>query len=1065
MKGLHLIHASAGSGKTHRLTRDAVKAIAEGVPADRLMATTFTVRAAAQMRARIRHGLFQAGEPQAAQAVLEGMVGTVNSVSQQLLTEHAVEAGLPPRLQVLEPDEAEHLFHVAVTHVVEAWAPDLEAVAARLGYDGGGSGQARRPDWRDDVHRIMTLARANLMDAAKLHHSAEASWQGLTQVLEPPTSQDLNAALQQALPAAITALQGIIAPKKATFQVLDQLHSIQRALDRAEDPPWSDWVRLSKLKPAKEGQALVAPLIDLGSRVLSHPQLHADLRTLVEGVLACAGEALAAYQSCKRRQGLVDFTDQESLMLSLLREHANVRIAMSSHLDLLLVDEFQDTSPVQLALFMTLNTAVGKSIWVGDPKQAIYGFRGADHELMDQVAAHADSGDILGYSWRSRAGLVDFCNAVFSRAFHERSPREICLDLPEDKETQGGWLEAWHLNASNRQQEVQALAQGVQELLARHPDRRLGDVAILCFQNRHCREVARALEAIGLPASVGQGCLIDTEECRLALAALRYWQDPMDRLALVELVNFLPHQSEHEDWLDQLLHDDTQALITWRQDPLIRALDDAQQSLQTLLTPAEVLCHVMEALGLVTLVQGWPHPQRRLSNLDALRARAQAYESHCMTYRQPATLTGLIQTLHRDESEQPALATDDALQVLTYHGAKGLEWPTVILTGLDREIRETPFCLGMHAAAKLDPMDPLAHRQIHYWPWPFAGQKRVDPVEQRLKGHPDSERIARQAHDEARRLLYVGMTRARDGMILAVRRQVTGRGSKLRTAWLDTLHDANGDRILDLDLEPGEQVLSFSDTALPIQVRVMDEASDASACKPTPVIHYQSAACTGEGVGYPPARQGFSQLESLPEDSVFAHDLALTVKARLGEPITTPVQGADFIHLGNAVHGYLAVALQGSCSNGDLTDLARSLIARWDVTGALAPSSLTDIGERLREYLQAHFPEATGRTEWPVSLRLPNLTRVQGWVDVLLECPEGYIVLDHKTVQSRDVLDDARQHAAQLSGYAQAVATATDKPMIGTWLHYPLQGLIIAVRPHPDPDLMGLGCGPEVGLR
>ncbi|MFX6035901.1 UvrD-helicase domain-containing protein, partial [Acinetobacter baumannii] len=84
----------------------------------------------------------------------------------------------------------------------------------------------------------------------------------------------------------------------------------------------------------------------------------------------------------KRTLGAVDFSDQEVLLLSVLRDTEEVRAALAGELDLVMVDEFQDTSPLQLALFVELAKLAKRSVWVGDPKQAIYGFRGTDARLI-----------------------------------------------------------------------------------------------------------------------------------------------------------------------------------------------------------------------------------------------------------------------------------------------------------------------------------------------------------------------------------------------------------------------------------------------------------------------------------------------------------------------------------------------------------------------------------------------------------------------------------------------------------------------------------------------------------
>ncbi len=174
------------------------------------------------------------------------------------------------------------------------------------------------------------------------------------------------------------------------------------------------------------------------ARHLGHPRLRDELHQLIRLMFDIASRGLEAYQSLKRERGLLDFVDQEVHALELLCR-PDVREVLKEQLDLVLVDEFQDTSPLQLAIFLKLAELAGQSVWVGDPKQAIFGFRGTDPALMDAaieslaspsrdpdlVAAAVDAVagrspvETLSTSFRSRPHLVERSPTPSSRA---RSP-------------------------------------------------------------------------------------------------------------------------------------------------------------------------------------------------------------------------------------------------------------------------------------------------------------------------------------------------------------------------------------------------------------------------------------------------------------------------------------------------------------------------------------------------------------------------------------------------------------------------------------------------------------------
>src|SRR5690606_15624683 len=216
---------------------------------------------------------------------------------------------------------------------------------------------------------------------------------------------------------------------------------------------------------------------------------------------------LDAYAQRKRELGVIDFVDQEHLFLGLLEKPAVVE-ALSEELDLLLVDEFQDTSPIQLELFVRLSRIARESVWVGDVKQAIYGFRGSDAELMKAVLAElpamGGTKEVLGQSRRSRPGLVRLVNGAFGDASAPGLSRQEVELAPVRKElVPDAALANWVLNGRNVTERAAALAEGVKALVAsgyRVVDpssgnprpAHFGDIAVLCKTNAGVQTVAEA---------------------------------------------------------------------------------------------------------------------------------------------------------------------------------------------------------------------------------------------------------------------------------------------------------------------------------------------------------------------------------------------------------------------------------------------------------------------------------------------------------------------------------------------------------------------------------------------
>ena len=144
--------------------------------------------------------------------------------------------------------------------------------------------------------------------------------------------------------------------------------------------------------------------------------LHADVRALLAGLAERVLALEDAYDTYKTERGLLDYTDLEVLFLRILEDESLVA-SLREEIQLAVVDEFQDTNPIQLALFLRLREIAERSIWVGDPKQAIYGFRGADAGLVDAAWRAVEDAEVgeLPSNYRSRAGPVRIVGELFAR--------------------------------------------------------------------------------------------------------------------------------------------------------------------------------------------------------------------------------------------------------------------------------------------------------------------------------------------------------------------------------------------------------------------------------------------------------------------------------------------------------------------------------------------------------------------------------------------------------------------------------------------------------------------------
>ncbi len=1093
---LTLVGASAGSGKTHRLTDVVVDAVAPGredtIGPESLAAVTYTRRAAAELSARIRRTLVAAGAHESAQRLPLAYLGTVHAVCLRLVQEFALDAGLSPQLDVLPGQEAHWLPEALEGGLDPDFRAGLQTLADRLQLRW--DAVRRRTDFLTPVQDVMTLARSNRIPSSALPAMAERSAARLLAILgKPERSGDaLDEELLAALEKADRALGRIDDGVKKTEAARETIRSALRDARRGH-LLWGEWVRLQHLSPAKNLMAKVDPIVEVATRVDRHPRFQSDVRALTLGIYEAARRGLDAYDAWKGKRRVVDFVDMIDRALTLV-DRPEVQEELKGRLRLLVVDEFQDTSPVQLALFVRLHQIAGRSTWVGDRKQCIFEFAGADPSLMEAVTKWAaDSGGQtpqLDSNWRSRPELVEACSTLFAAAFarHGYRPDEVVVKAERTTPKRLAALPPvglWRLEATNHAQCAAALAEGVRRLLeapsdtpvvdrATHATRdlRAGDVAVLVATNKEAATLADELARRGVRATVARAGLLSTPEGTLVQAALSALLDPRATLshAVLEALSGFGGQGA-EAWLEARI--DSEAVRRAARDrgeepgatplPELAARLDALRKRDELLSPSEALDGVLAGLEVARLCVRWPDPEQRLANLDALRAMAATYEESCQHQREAATIAGLLRFLEESAQERlvrdEEIASDDqhvgagerAVSIVTYHRAKGLEWPVVILASLDQGEKRDAFEVCPETdRASFDAADPLGERWIRYWPWPF-GQQRKTRLAEAAAASPEGVEVAQREDRERVRLLYVGFTRARDHLILAAR--ATSKG--LAVQRLDALHDRAGLPLLELPGEPdasGRPVVKVRGPKGEIlKVRARHWSLGPGGSEPERLHGTDSHVWFAPPGGPPVERPTFwvspsNAAADWPELAVLKVGEASSIGQRL--PLGD-AKGTSWDVVGDTVHAFLAADIDGVDAQERL-DLARRLLAASNLEALLAPETLVRAGDQLRAWVGSRWPGATWHREAPVTATVssPNgARRVQGTIDLLLETAEGVIVIDHKSFPGgpSQWAAKAEEFAPQLAAYAETLRLA-GRHVLGSYVHFTVGAGVVQLR-------------------
>lgn len=1038
------ISAGAGSGKTHRLTEILYKELNSGeVRPSGVIATTFTKKAATELRERVRGYLLKQGNFKLASAMGQARVGTVNSICGQLISRFAFEAGISTDQQVLEEVQAGVILGKAIDAVLDgAGMRELQNTARCLGLE---------EEWKGALQSLVDQVRANDIPICELGEFARRNADDLLSHFPKPATQDLDQDLLNAIHMALPTIEAaaLSGGKKNTNSYLALVKTFADSL-KSGTTSWSDWAKLSKESPEAGLRTTIEPIAGLAGRLAEHKRLHADLRSYLEQIFNLAAKALESYRAIKQEMGALDFADQEHLLLSLL-EHESVADVLSDELDLLMVDEFQDTSPIQLALFLKLAHFAKKVYWVGDIKQAIYGFRGSDTELMLAILkALPNMGgtkEVLPCSWRSRPELVRAVNAAFSNAFSNSLPKEeVELKPTRTDALSEPALANWILGGKNVGHEASALAAGIRRLVdskrtiydkdtnAIRPVR-YGDIAILARYNDRVTELAFALSKQRVPVATAQPGLLSTPEATLAIACLRRLNDAGDTISTAEIVS-LADGLEPEVWVAErltYLKKDADADLWQEQSidghpahPVLEIIARLRATLPVL-APREAMETVIAACRLSERVVRWsPDPDRariRLANLEALIELSAQYEDLCRTGQHAASISGLILWLgeiteqEKDMLAEPAI---NAVKVLTNHAAKGLEWPVVVLVDLAATIRDRLWSISAQSQSTFDVNNPLADRFIRYWPWPFGKQQKV-AIADEIALTPMATAFRESAIEESKRLLYVSTTRARDLLVLArSSRKPTGEWIDcIKAPWL--LAELGCESIT---LPPGEQVCADRWIIDPVEEPETILAANEGA------LHWFRRADSE------PARQPLIFNPSLATE----RPATVLEKCKIGNRIAV-ASGSDMSVLGTAIHDSLTLSFADRTVLLTEAEVER-ILAGYGVADFLSAQAVLHQVRAFHAWLEERWPGARPNAEIAVQSLLESGQVLNGRIDLLLDTTAGWILIDHKSSQlAPDHWDQlATEYGAQIEAYGKALERASQKKVLENWIFLPVAG-------------------------
>jgi ATP-dependent helicase/nuclease subunit A len=793
------ITAGAGTGKTHVLVERYV-ALLERCAIPEIVAITFTEAAAAEMRQRVRREVLTRPELQAHRAsVDDAIIGTIHSLCLRILREHPVEAAIDPAVAVLGEDEAELLRLEACAAAVDAAAEAADERTAILGALGVFQTTQLLPS--------MVAARSDVSAAFAVLPDDPAE---IAATLQQRVDEECERALGPLRRSTVEALDdlrpSVINPSDKLATVLEQARAALGEPQEANTAEW--WARLRAARDAidlrggsgkawsisvAEARAVLRSVRDEIDEACKQAQpwneFDDECVRALPGLRALFEDACGRYESLKHESHGLDFLDLEVAAVSLLEAYPGVTAAYRRAWRHLMVDEAQDVSGIQARLIRALAGEAGvteerpRLFLVGDEKQSIYRFRGAQvRQFRELRRAITDAGGRvlpLSASFRTHAVLVEQSNALFEYAFAEG---EVTMERMSGRP--GDPPEAPHLavipveregtGQQKRLAEADLVADEIAALLASgrpvwdkraraYRPARPGDVAILMRRYRNVHLFEQALEAHGVPFATPSGTGFFTRPEVLDLTNLLRWLvEPEDQIALFGVLRSPLF----------VLRDDTILQLRARRRPMQYALREPPADL-----PAderarcEFASRVLDALraraltaSAADLVEaaliatGYEASWAPISGGEQALANIRKFVRLCRdlsSYTTAEVVTYLER--RRDElvtREGPAvLDRPDAVQIMTVHGAKGLEFPVVFVpeahAGPMVGYEAVRWRAGEGIAFTLDRRE--------------GDERRPQPAIYALL----TAREQRDEEEEHLRLLYVAVTRAGDYVYLS----------------------------------------------------------------------------------------------------------------------------------------------------------------------------------------------------------------------------------------------------------------------------------------------------------
>ena len=1072
------VEASAGTGKTTSLVERMVNLVVTGrTTLDRIAAITFTEAAAAELRDRVRQRLEEAAvdeaRPESEQELCrqgvsdldQATIRTLHSFAAQLLHERPLEAGLPPGFDTSDEIVAGIKFDEAWNEWLDSVLDDNSVTAPHI-----------------SLALTLNVTLAQLKALAREFHDSYADLPGVVFTSAAPTIGAAGRETEEKWPEAERLCQlSKNGPGDPLYDRVQSRAVAVRALANTSPGDLRYYRQLRRLLPLSydrgrqsnwatdpdTGQnactALKALLADLQETVTE--ELEDAKRHALCHILTSLSRFMLEYADRRKEEGRAEFQDLLVWARDMLRDNLEVRDYFRRRFTHLLIDESQDTDPIQAEIAMFLAEAApeglprgerprswhdvlpepGKLFVVGDPKQSIYRFRRADVEQMQALQGRMQAAGgrtvSLVQNFRSQRPIITWVNHLFQQWMGDggggeslpdgQTPYEA-MDYRWSADTGSPvgprvWALADETNpgpaAAIRRQEAGDIAALVRQIVDRQwlkLDREAAsdaggekykpvswsDICVLIRARTSLATLERGLESANIPYRLESASLIfETQEVRDLLNCLRAIDNPADRVATVAAlrspafgcsdVDLLKHyeSARQFDYLDNAAR--------MGDGPVAEGLAELKNCHDRRLweSPATLIERFVRDRLLMEAATGHPRMREQWRRYRFMVERAwQFAEAGGNSLRAFIAWIDdqISERLRVTETPVPE-SDEESVRVMTIHAAKGLEFPVVILTGLNAGPNNSagPALFNRQQGSVEVSIGPSGNT------FSTAGYQALAEREKQMSGA------------ELVRLMYVATTRARDHLVLSLRRPQRGGNtpahiisgyladrSELWEPVLLNTANLSGQTLHDNDQDEATPLVTVAEHSVAARDIWVEQRRDMIATQGRPSF------VSATGLGH-----------------VDDDDKPEPVEDRGAEPWRRGRAGTS---VGRAVH---AVLQSIDLATGD--GLHERAIAQATAEGI--PDREDEVARLARVAVESDIVRravAAGRLwrEVPVAAPVGD-GFLHGFIDLLFEEPDGLVMVDYKTdsVPLAEVDQAVERYRLQGGAYACAMSRATGK--------------------------------------